>query len=321
MVLSASPTATILHLQRLSTEDGPGIRTTVFFKGCPLHCTWCHNPESISPVVQIHWLENRCIGDRACLSACPRGALSFPDSHGLFIDRALCSACDSPGSCTEACPTGALERLGRPAGVADLTGELLKDVAYYRTSGGGVTLSGGEPSLQADFAVALLAALRQAGVHTALDTCGLCSRETLAKLLEHTDLLLFDIKAIDPGLHQSWTGVSNTRILDNLAWLAHLPARPALWVRTPLIPGSTASPENLRTIGAWLEREIPGQVERWELCGFNNLCRDKYRRLGQEWPFAAIPLFSTDELQELAAVARTGLRDPALVSVSGPTRP
>jgi pyruvate formate lyase activating enzyme len=172
-------TGRILHLQRLSTEDGPGIRTTVFFKGCPLRCTWCHNPESFLPQPQTQWFAVRCLGCQTCIEICPNQCLTMTDS-GLIIDRERCQGC---GACAEACPTGALEILGRIVSVDELLYELLKDRTYYEKSGGGVTLSGGEPTLQAEFAEALLRALKNEEIHTALDTCGLTSQLTLERFI------------------------------------------------------------------------------------------------------------------------------------------
>ncbi len=312
-------TGRILHLQRLSTEDGPGIRTTVFFKGCPLRCAWCHNPESISPQPQTQWFAVRCLGCNTCLEACPNGCLSR-GQDGLLIDRARCEGC---GKCADACPAGAIELLGKTIRVNELLAELLKDRAYYETSGGGVTLSGGEPTLQPDFAEALLRGLKEAGVSTALDTCGLCSRQTLDRLLPHTDLVLFDIKLLDPAAHRRFTGVSNEGILQNLAYLLDYirrNRRPDLWIRTPLIPGATADDANLRAIGGYLAEHLDGLLSRWELCAFNNLCRDQYTRLGLTWDYAQTPLMTRAELEHCEQVARaSGLR-PDLVLATGATR-
>lgn len=310
---------TILHLQRLSTEDGPGIRTTVFFKGCPLRCGWCHNPESISPYPQVQWLENRCIGCRTCLAACPVGALRMtPD--GLVRDREICRSC---GSCAEACPANAHELLGHTVTAGELARELIKDQVYFEKSGGGVTLSGGEPTLQPAFALELLRELRAAGIPAALDTCGLCQVEVLEALVEACDLVLFDFKLLDPEVHRSHTGAGNARILDNLRWLGrYLSSYPEkrLWVRTPLIPGATFTQANLNAIGAWLAENLSGQVERWELCAFNNLCRDKYRRLELEWAYMDARLLSQDELEQAGHWGKASGFDPTRVFVTGAAR-
>jgi len=309
--------ATILNVQRLSTEDGPGIRTTVFFKGCPLRCDWCHNPESLSAQVQVHWLENRCIGCRTCLTACPRSALQ-ENGAGLRINRELCEGC---GACAEACPANALERLGRQVELDALVAELLKDRAYYQSSGGGVTASGGEPTLQAAFTAALFERLQAEGVHTALDTCGLCSRSVLQAVLPHTNLLLFDLKEMDPLRHRQFTGSSNAPVLENLRWASEVCACRGieLWVRTPLIPGATADENNLHAAGAFLAA-LPGAVTRWELCAFNNLCRDKYRRLDLPWKYADTPLLTQRELDGFAAAARASGFDPGRVHATGAVR-
>jgi pyruvate formate lyase activating enzyme len=309
--------ATILHLQRLSTEDGPGIRTTVFFKGCPLHCSWCHNPESISPGYQVQWLGNRCIGCRTCLPVCHKGAL-YENGSGLRIAREVCDSC---GKCAEACPANAMERLGRQYELDALVSELLKDRAYFDSSGGGVTASGGEPTLQASFLSALFERLKSAGVHTALDTCGLCSRAALEIILPHTDLVLFDLKEMDPARHRQYTGSDNTRILENLRWVSQYCDLHGLelWVRTPLIPCATAREENIAAAGAFLA-DLPGKVSRWELCAFNNLCRDKYWRLNMEWEYAETALLTQAELDMYAAAARTSGVAPDIVYATGAVR-
>jgi pyruvate formate lyase activating enzyme len=313
-------TGRILHLQRLSTEDGPGLRTTVFFKGCPLRCAWCHNPESLSSDLQTQWFSVRCIGCRTCLTVCPNGCLSMTED-GLVVDRERCEAC---GKCVEACPSGAREMLGRIVTVDDVLAELLKDRAYYEKSGGGVTLSGGEPTLQPDFAEALLRGLKERGISTALDTCGLCSDRVLDRLLPHTDLVLFDLKLQDSNAHRRFTGASNEPILENLNYIRnfidrqHHPIR--LWIRTPLIPGATSSEQNLSAIGRYLSENLNGTVSRWELCAFNNLCRDQYTRLGLEWAYASTPLMTREELSRSEQVARASSFRPELVFATGATR-
>jgi pyruvate formate lyase activating enzyme len=320
----------ILHLQRMSTDDGPGIRTTVFFKGCPLRCEWCHNPESISPHRQIQWLETHCIGCNTCLEACPNGCLSRAHQASvdqavaggaIVLDRECCAAC---GTCAEACPANALEVLGTNLSVDELVAEVCKDRTFFATSGGGVTASGGEPTLQPDFVAAFLARLKESGISTALDTCGLASRSSLERILPHVDLILFDLKEIDPEKHQAFTGQRNEAILESLLfvrdYLADRAPAARLWIRTPLIPGATTTRENLLGLGAFLAEYLPGQVERWELCAFNNLCRDKYRRLGQPWRFADTPLLSAESLSDFEAIARQSGIDPSLVVATGTTQ-
>jgi pyruvate formate lyase activating enzyme len=313
-------TGRILHLQRLSTEDGPGIRTTVFFKGCPLHCDWCHNPESLSSDLQTQWFSVRCIGCTTCVTACPNGCLSMT-ADGLVVDRERCEAC---GKCVEACPSGAREMVGRVVTVEEVLAELLKDRAYYEKSGGGVTLSGGEPTLQPDFAEALLRGLKEQGISTALDTCGLCSTRRLDRLLPYTDLVLFDLKFQDSNAHRKFTGVSNETILENLKHIRDFIDRQdhpiRLWIRTPLIPGATDAEENLSAIGGYLSDNFNGTVSRWELCAFNNLCRDQYTRLGLDWAYARTPLMTREELSRSEQIARASGFRPELVFATGATR-
>jgi len=313
-------TGRILNLQRLSTEDGPGIRTTVFFKGCPLRCTWCQNPESLSSKPQTQWFAIRCLGCDTCLSVCPNHCLTRTDS-GLNIDRAHCQAC---GQCAEACPAGALELLGKTISVDELLVELRKDRAYYDNSGGGVTLSGGEPTLQADFAEALLRGLKAEGIATALDTSGLCPPDTLDRMLPYTDLVLYDLKLYDADLHRQFTGCSNRQILENLLHLRDVQQSQSwsfqLWIRTPLIPGTTNTIENLTALGHFLNEELNGSVNRWELCAFNNLCRDQYTRLGLEWVFTCTPMMTTAELAGCEQIAKTAFNRPEFVRATGATR-
>lgn len=287
-----------LDIQRMSSEDGPGLRTTIFLKGCSLACAWCHNPESIAKKPQVYWISARCIKCGSCDSVCPNDALTR-DETGVHIDRRLCTGCRT---CVSACPTLALECKGIDAEPEELYRELVKDRAYFGRDGG-VTLSGGEALLQ-DGTIELLRLLKQEGIQTAVDTCGMVFTEQLQAALPYTDILLYDLKIMNDADHQRWTGRSNAMILRNLG-VAALWAKGngRLWIRTPIIPGATDSDENIRAIGNRIN--AIGGAERWELCAFNNLCTDKYERLDIDWAFKNAPLVSKKRMEELLAVARS----------------
>ncbi len=310
----------VLNIVRMSTEDGPGIRTTVFFKGCTLRCAWCHNPESISPKPELIWVGNRCIGCKTCLSVCPEKALSMTE-QGIDINRSLCRVC---GACAGECPGTALEVLGKTWHPNDLVEEVIKDRAYFEASGGGVTVSGGEPTLKSGFTGLFLKALREKGLHTALDTCGQCGQKALDRLLPYTVLVLYDLKLIDPEAHRRFTGYSNKRILQNVKYVADYIAShvqpQALWIRTPVIPGATATEDNIAGIGRFITQNLSGAVSRWELCAFNNLCRDKYSRLGKKWAFHDSDLLTEGGMQKMAETAKKSGVNPEIVSWSGSTR-
>ncbi len=313
-------TANYLHLQRLSTEDGPGIRTTVFLKGCSLHCAWCHNPESIPTQPLLQWLSRLCIGCESCVAACPQEALTF-DKEGLRIDRDVCQLC---GTCVEECPTNALEMLGSEISAEELTQELLKDRTFFATSEGGVTLSGGEPALQPDFCITVLQDLQSAGIHTALDTCCMVPIKNLERILPHVDMVMLDIKLMDAQAHKKFTGAGNERILENIHWVATYARTQrddlTIWVRTPLIPGATADEGNLHAIAQFINENLHGLVERWELCAFNNLCRDKYQRLGMQWDYRETPLMTKGEMAACEDWARHNYYAPQTVFATGAAR-
>jgi len=290
--------ATVFNVQRFSTEDGPGIRTTVFFKGCPLKCLWCHNPEGMSPKPQIMWYDVRCIGARDCLTACPEGALELT-KQGMNIDRGKCRGC---GDCAEACPAAALELIGKKWTLEALLEEAGRDRAFYGNSGGGVTLSGGEPLMQHKFVMAFMAACRGAGMHVALDTSGYASPDVFEPAAAAADMVLLDLKHMAPDRSLELAGVPVEPILRNARWLGGT-GKP-VWVRTPVIPGATDENGNVAAIADFIVKYLPN-CERYDLLPFSNLCSSKYKRLDQVFPYEKTPLVSEERMAELKALAES----------------
>jgi len=265
-------------------------------------------------------MESRCIGCRTCIEVCPENALSLTED-GMQVNRKLCTNC---GVCSEACPSTAMELLGTIWGLDDLVREVEKDRVYFEKSGGGITASGGEPVVQANFVALFFQRLKEMGIHTALDTCGFYSEKVLDKVLPYSDMVLYDVKEIDPAKHNVFTGQSNELIFNNLIHIYNYmkthDTPGALWVRTPIIPGATEREENITGIGTFIATHLGGGVARWELCSFNNLCRDKYLRLGLDWTFKESPLLTKNRMEELVKFARASGVDPDIVSWSGPTQ-
>jgi len=318
-------TCQVIEISRGTTHDGPGIRTTVFLKGCPLHCLWCQNPEGMPATQGVWWEARKCIGCLECVAACPNGALSGgPD--GIVRDHDLCTVC---GACVEACPANAMTFTGQEWTLEALLKEVLKDRDYYEAFGGGVTVSGGEPLSQYRFVTRFFQRLHEEGVHTALDSCGMAPQAALMSVLPHTDAVLYDIKLVDSDLHRKYTGQPNDTILQNLRYIADTIRRVnrerssngshpmQLWIRTPLIPDSTATPDNIAAIGRFIETNLSDVVERWELCAFNSACKQKYDKLGLGWHYADYPLMDQAAIDVLKEAAVSTGMPPARLVVSG----
>ena len=304
-------TGTLFNIQRFSTEDGPGIRTTLFFKGCPLVCPWCHNPEGMDSAPRILWQSVHCIGCGGCVEVCPSGAAGC-ESRGGQQGVDGCTLC---GDCVEECPANARELVGKAWTVDALLDEVLRDQAFYESSGGGVTVSGGEPLLQPAFLREFLPRCRDAGLHVALDTSGCTGPTILREFLGMVDLVLFDLKVIEDQAHRELVGVpwqTVRRSLDALV-ASGLP----VWARTPVIPGMTDGDDNIRAIATLLAKHVP-TLARYDLLAFSNLCTSKYDMLGRDFALANQPLLAGERMEALVSVAREAGVD--CVQWSGLTR-
>ncbi len=275
----------VFDLQRFALTDGPGIRTTVFLKGCPLSCLWCHNPESQGFRLQLSYDADRCTQCLECADVCPTAALTVRDGR-LHVEHDLCNGC---GACVTACPKGALSIIGRESYAGEIIDEVERDRAYFERSGGGLTLSGGEPLAQPDFALALLRIAKDRDLQTCLDTSGAVHPRRLGKVLPYVDVFLFDYKSTDPQVHKDLTGVSNELILENLEYLYSKDAHIVL--RCPLIPSINDSRRHLAAI-AELSHRFP-RLQGIEIMAYHNMGHAKARRIGFEDPLAA--LSSADE--------------------------
>ena len=264
----------IFNIQRFSLHDGPGIRTTVFLKGCPLDCLWCHNPESKRKKPQLAFSDNLCIGCGNCEKVCKQAVHSH-DENGKIIHFDACIAC---GTCTEACPTGALEIMGKKVSSEEVVEEIVRDIPFYGSSGGGVTISGGEPALQPEFAAAVLKGAREHQIHTAIETAGYVSWDAYEKIIPYLDMVLFDSKQMDDEKHRAYVGQSNQKIHENLRRFCEADKTVEVVVRTPVIPGYNDQPENFRALAAFLH--TMERVPRVEVLPYNPLAGSKHPRLG-----------------------------------------
>ena len=286
-----SDSCLVTEIQRFAVNDGPGFRTNVFLKGCPLKCAWCHNPETIGSEPQLYWKKRACVQCGKCMDACPNDAIEPPidpaisQAEGSTYYKIDYSKCDFCFKCVDACAYGALEVVGKSMTIDEILDEVESDRPFYDNSGGGMTLSGGEPTFHADFSEKLLAASRGRGIHNCLDTNGFCSWETLERAAENADIVLYDLKHTDAEKHKQWTGVDNSLIKENLAGLSENGVE--IWVRIPVIPDFNDSIQDHKAAAGFLSN-LPGKISRVDLLAYHNWCQDKYGWLGIDWPMARV---------------------------------
>ena len=300
---------TIYDIQGFSVQDGPGIRTTVFLKGCPLRCPWCHSPESQRFDIQLSWRFRKCVGTElcgVCLTCCPEGAISpgeISDStaagDGVQLIQVDWSKCDDCGTCAEQCPSGALSMWGKKYTLAEVVDRVLRDRPFFEKSGGGVTISGGEPFSQSEFTLALLKALKGQGIHTALDTTGFAPWEIIERALPYTDLFLLDLKNMDSDAHKAVVGVPNERILENARRITAGGGK--MQVRIPVIPRFNDSGQNLRALGGFIA-ELGAAVTMVQLLPYHAMGVSKWERIKHEGPVLEATAPSDSRIEELKAI-------------------
>ncbi len=268
--------ALIFDIKPFSINDGPGIRITIFLKGCPLSCAWCHNPEGISPNLQKLYSRAKCIGCGTCVENCPVNALTLTP-EGIVTRTDLCDLC---GICADVCPTKAMEMSGKEISIEEVLKVIRRETVMMDASSGGVTISGGEPMMQSEFLINLLDALGREGIHRAVDTTGLSKTETLLEVAKRTDLFLYDLKMMDPERHKKFTGVTNEKILENLQKLAGSGA--AINIRIPLIRGVNADEANIWQTAEFVA-SLAGEKKLVSLLPYHNIAIHKYGKLGREY--------------------------------------
>lgn len=291
----------IFNIQKFSLHDGTGIRTLVFLKGCPLACRWCSNPEGQRSHSELVLTRDLCIGTdecERCLGVCGPHAIRCGSDGRVEIDRLLCDDC---GECASVCPSKALEMSGRLLGVDEVIREVEEDGSFYARSGGGLTVSGGEPLSQAEFVKQLLITARRRGLNTAIETSGLCSWKSFEEVAPHVDQILYDIKCIDVETHRQETGISNERILENFAKLRRRFPQTPVVVRTPIIPGVNDTEQEIRAIVDRIEEA--GGASAYELLPYHGFGEPKYRKLGRTYPLEHVKPPSEARMASLRAIA------------------
>jgi len=280
----------IFDIQFNCVYDGPGIRTCVFFKGCPLRCKWCHNPESYLLKPQIGYLAEKCAGCGSCAKVCPNGALKHT-KKALTKDFEKCTVC---GKCAEVCPHGAVELIGQEVTPEEIADKVAADKVFYDNSGGGVTISGGEATLQPDFLIATLRAVKDKGISTALETCGQFREDLVAGLVENVDLFLFDIKHADAGLLRRFTGAESSLVSANFKRILASVGNGRVIVRIPVIPGFNADGDSISEIISYLSQA--GYAGPVHLMPYNSLASTKWKKIGRQPPYGEIGELSEESL-------------------------
>lgn len=329
--------ALITNISKLSSHDGPGTRMTIFFKGCPLRCLWCHNPETLSSKQSIAWNSALCIKCNSCMQACPIGALDLKSvgqnylNPYSFKDVDICENC---GLCVEACPSNAMYYVSKYYFVEEVASMIKKELPLLNSLGGGITFSGGEPTLNTPFILSVLKELKNEKIHVALDTCGVADFEKYEVLLPYIDLVLYDLKEIDSIKHKFFTGTDNLLVKLNFEKIINLICKKGLktkiWIRTPLIPKYTATADNIIGLAKYIDsillkiKDVYGKqenlIERWELCAFNNMCADKYHKLGKNWIFDNTELLKKEDLETLSDCAKKTIKNNLLIRATGLTK-